>query len=237
MNKTLHFFWFGGAEKSGLIENCIASWKKYLPDFEIKEWNENNFDVRQNKYISEAYDNRRFAFVSDFARFQILERYGGLYFDTDVELLADIHDLLELDGFACRETEKYVAPGLVLWVKEPHNPVMSEMLKKYENLSFINEDGTQNLVTVCVYFTEILKRFGLEDGDSTMRCGDFTVFSKEYFCPLDDLTGVMTKTKNTRAVHLYAKTWMDKSAQRRNRITRVLHRLFGTNAFAFLKRW
>lgn len=87
MNKTIHYFWFGGSPKTRLIEKCIASWHKYFPDFEIKEWNEENFDVRQNEYISQAYDAKKYAFVSDFARFKVLYDEGGLYFDTDVEVV------------------------------------------------------------------------------------------------------------------------------------------------------
>ena len=99
MNKTIHYFWFGGSEKSRTIESCIASWKKFFPDFEIKEWNESNFDVRQNKYISQAYDAKKYAFVSDFARFKILHEQGGLYFDTDVEVIRPFYELLEKDAF------------------------------------------------------------------------------------------------------------------------------------------
>ncbi len=232
MTKTIHYFWFGGAEKGKTIEKCIDSWRKYFPDFEIKEWNETNFDVRQNKYISQAYDAKKYAFVSDFARFKILYEQGGLYFDTDVEVIKPFYELFELSAFAGFETNEYVAPGLVLWAKEPGNEMLGEILETYSELEFINPDGTQNTVTICKYFTELLQNHGLKNDDGTIQTvGSFSVFPKEYFCPFDDLTGVLSKTDKTCAIHWYAKSWMSKKDIIRNRITRILHRFLGVDFF------
>ena len=150
MNKTIHYFWFGGAEKGKVIEKCIASWGEFFPDFEIKEWNESNFDIRQNKYISQAYDAKKYAFVSDFARFKILHEQGGLYFDTDVEVIKHFFEFFELDAFAAFETDEFVAPGIVLWAKEEQNEILSEILDVYSKLEFINPDGSS------VHTTEML---------------------------------------------------------------------------------
>lgn len=232
LNKAIHYFWFGGADKGKVIEKCIASWAKFFPDFEIKEWNETNFDVRQNKYISQAYDAKKFAFVSDFARFKILHEQGGLYFDTDVEVIRAFYDYFELDAFAAFETEEFVAPGLVLWAKEPGNKMLSEILETYSQLEFINPDGSLNTVTICKYFTDTLKKHGLKNDDGTVQqCDSFSVFPREYFCPFDDLTGVMNKTEKTCAIHWYAKSWMSKKDIIRNRITRFLHRYLGVDFF------
>ena len=232
MNKTIHYFWFGGSEKSRTIENCIASWKKFFPDFEIKEWNESNFDVRQNKYISQAYDAKKYAFVSDFARFKILHEQGGLYFDTDVEVVKPFYELLEKEAFVGFETDEFVAPGLVLWAKDKQNEILSEILDVYSKLEFINPDGSYNTVTICRYFTDTLRNHGLKKDDGTVQqCGSFSVFPREYFCPFDDLTGVMNKTKNTCAIHWYAKSWMSRKDIIRNKITRILHRYLGTDFF------
>lgn len=237
MNKTIHYFWFGGNPKSKLIEKCIASWHKYFPDFEIKEWNEENFDIRQNEYISQAYDAKKYAFVSDFARFKVLYDEGGLYFDTDVEVIRPFCDLLEDEAFAAFETEKYIAPGLVLWSKEPGNGIIAEMLADYEKSAFINPDGTQDQATVGVRFTNILENYGIKPDDGTVQiCGSFTLYPREYFCPLDDLTGVMSKTENTCAVHWFAKSWLDKKTVYRSKITRVIHRFFGVDALARFRK-
>ena len=190
MNKTIHYFWFGGNPKSKLIEKCIASWRKYFPDFEIKEWNEDNFDVRQNKYISQAYDAKKYAFVSDFARFKVLYDEGGLYFDTDVEAVRSFYELFESEAFSGFETEKHINPGLVLWAKEPGNEIIKQMLDSYENDAFVNSDGTNNDATVCVRFTDILENYGIKPDDGTVQtCGSFTLYPREYFCPLNDQIG------------------------------------------------
>lgn len=232
MNKTIHYFWFGGNEKSKTIERCITSWKEHFPDFEIKEWNEDNFDVRQNKYISQAYDKKKYAFVSDFARFKILYEQGGLYFDTDVEVIKPFNALLECDAFTGFETEEFVNPGLVLWSKKQKNEMLGEILDTYSQLEFINPDGTQNTVTICKYFTDLLKKYGLKaDNGTVQKVGSFSVFPREYFCPFDDLTGVLNKTENTCAIHWYSKSWMNKRDIIRNRITRILHRFLGVNFF------
>lgn len=232
MNKTIHYFWFGGAEKGKVIEKCIASWGKFFPDFEIKEWNESNFDIRQNKYISQAYDAKKYAFVSDFARFKILHEQGGLYFDTDVEVIKHFFEFFELDAFAAFETDEFVAPGLVLWAKDPGNEILGEILDVYSELEFINSDGSFNTVTICKYFTDLLQKHGLKNDNGTVQKVDsFYVFPREYFCPFDDLTGVMSKTENTCAIHWYAKSWMSKKDIIRNKITRILHRYLGTDFF------
>lgn len=232
MTKTIHYFWFGGAEKGKVIEKCIASWKTFFPDFEIKEWNESNFDVKQNKYISQAYDAKKYAFVSDFARFKILYEQGGLYFDTDVEVVKAFHNLLNLEAFTGFETDAFVNPGLVLWAKEPGNEMLGEILETYSKLEFLNPDGTYNTVTICKYFTSLLQKHGLENDNGTVqKVGSFSVFPRDYFCPFNDLTGVMNKTENTCAIHWYAKSWMSKKDIIRNRITRVLHRFLGVDFF------
>ena len=160
MSKIIHYCWFGGSEKPPIVKKCIDSWKEYFPDFEIMEWNEQNFDIHNNRYVEEAYQSKKYAFVSDVARFYALEKFGGLYFDTDVEVIKDFAPLLDQEAFAGFETDEYINPGLVLWVKEKNNRLMKEMLNYYEGLSFIREDGSFNTTTICIYFTEILKQYG-----------------------------------------------------------------------------
>jgi len=229
MNKTLHYFWFGGNEKPESVMKCIKSWEKYLPDFEIKEWNESNFDVHMNTYISQAYEAKKYAFVSDFARFYILEKYGGLYFDTDVEIIKPIDKLLENDAFAGKENPDFVSPGLVLWVKEPHNPIMREAIEYYETHNFLNENGERIKINVCGIFTGIMKKHGFTPSDVVQVCGGFTIFPPEYFNPFDDATGKLNKTENTYTIHWYSKTWMSKRKILRNKCTRVIHRIFGVD--------
>ena len=110
--KKIHYCWFGKGPKSKLFEKCLASWKKYFPDFEIIEWNEENFDVSSNKYVKEAYENKKWAFVSDYARLKIIYEEGGIYFDTDVEVLKRIPDEILETGYFAKESDNYIATGL-----------------------------------------------------------------------------------------------------------------------------
>lgn len=226
-NKTIHYCWFGGNPKTKTILKCIDSWKKYFPDWEIKEWNEDNFDINCNTYVKQAYEAKKWAFVSDYCRFYVLEQYGGLYFDTDVEVVKSFDDLLNDEAFAGFETDEFVAPGLVMYVKNAGNEIIKQAINYYDNASYLDENGKCSEVTICVIFTEILKKYGFVANGKKQLCGDIVIYPKDYFCPFDDATGVLTKTENTHSIHWYDKTWMSKSKIIRNKITRILHRIFG----------
>ena len=230
-DKTIHYCWFGGSPKPAVVEKCIASWRKFLPDFEIKEWNETNFDVNCCEYVKQAYEAKKYAFVSDYARFYVLEKFGGLYFDTDVEVIKPFDGLFEDEAFAAFETPQFIAPGLVLWVKEPHNPFLQKMIERYHSESFLKSDGQPDLTTICVKFTDELKKHGFEPNNKLQKCAGFTLYPVDYFNPFNDLTGKLTKTENTYAIHWYSKTWMSTSQKIRNKITRILHRFLGTDFF------
>lgn len=236
MVKKIHYCWFGGAKKSPLIIKCIESWKKYFPDFEIIEWNESNFDVNALVYTKQAYEMRLYAFVSDVARFAALYEQGGLYFDTDVEVVKPFDALLENEAFAGMETEKFVNPGLVAWFKQPGNPIAKEMLDHYSAVSFLDENGKRIPGTVCTVFTEIIKKRGFTTENRFQSLDGMVIYPTDYFSPYDDATGKLTKTDNTYAIHWYAKSWMPKRKILRNKITRIIHRIFGKNSLKFLKR-
>lgn len=229
MNKTIHYCWFGKGEKSPIIKKCIQSWRTYFPDWNIVEWNETNCDINAVRYTRQAYDAKKYAFVSDYFRFKVLDEQGGLYFDTDVEVIRSFGSLLDQEAFSGFETEEYVAPGLVLYSKEPNHPIIHEARQWYENHSFLDENGTRIRINVCGMFTEILSSYGLKKNGNLQSCGGMKIFPKEYFCPFDDATGVLTKTQNTFAIHWYAKSWMSKKKIIRNKITRILHRFFGVD--------
>lgn len=218
------------------MQQCIESWKKYFPEFTIKEWNEDCFDINCIPYVRQAYDSKKYAFVSDYVRFWVLYRYGGLYFDTDVEVVKAFGALLEEEAFAGLETEEFVAPGLVLWCREQGNEILKEMLDLYNKTAFIKDDGALNTLTVCVYFTEALRKHGFVSGNTKQKCGAFTIYPIDYFCPFDDLTGLMNVTGNTVSIHWYQKTWMSKKQKFSNRVSRILHRIFGVYFFWNLKQ-
>lgn len=229
MNKTIHYCWFGKAPKSKVILKCIDSWKKFFPDWEIKEWNESNFDVKHNIYVSQAYDCKKWAFVSDYVRFWALDKYGGIYFDTDVEVIRSFDDLLDNEAFAGFETDEFIAPGLVLYAKEPNNKVISATKEYYDNAVFLDENGERIKRNVCGIFTEILNGYGYIPNGKLQSCGGMVLYPKDYFCPFDDATGVLSKTENTYSIHWYDKSWMPMKLKIRNKITRGIHRVFGTD--------
>ena len=212
------------------------SWKRFFPEFEIWRWDESNFDVHCCRYVSEAYDACKWAFVSDYCRFWALEQFGGIYFDTDVEVIRPLDELLELNAFAGFETEKDIAPGLVLYSKEPHNVIIREAKDWYEANPFLDEQGKRIPINVCGVFTNILRQYGFIPNGQLQTCGGLTLFPKEYFCPFDNATGLLHKTENTYTIHWYDKSWIAPSMRLRSRITRFFHRWFGVNCFAPFKR-
>ena len=223
--KIIHYCWFGGNPLPELAIKCIESWKKYLPDYEIKEWNESNFDINCCAYVREAYEAKKWAFVSDYARFWILYQHGGLYFDTDVELIKSIDDLIVKGAFmGCEpwnaapalsdiKTKEAANPGLGLaaapglgLAAAPGLGLYKEVLDAYECDHFtITEKGGPP--TVVERMTKILLRHGLKDDNDIQFIEGIYIYPSEYFCPLDYGTGQMTITENTRSIHHYVASW------------------------------
>ena len=212
--KIIHYCWFGGNPLPPLAEKCIASWKKFLPDYEIKEWNEQNFDVNIIPYTAEAYQAKKYAFVSDYARFWILYHYGGLYFDTDVEVIKPMGSIIAKGAFmGCEQDVKpgkelTVNPGLGLAV-EPRHELYKAILKEYDSFHFLNEDGSNNDKTVVEYVTEILKRHGLKNMPGIQQIEGVKIYPSEYFCPRDTVTKRLHITNNTYTIHHYMASWKD----------------------------
>ena len=212
--RIIHYCWFGKNPLPPLAVKCIESWKKYLPDYEIKEWNEDNFDVNIIPYTQEAYEAKKYAFVSDYARFWILYKYGGLYFDTDVEVIKPLDDIIargpfmgcEKDAMSDGTMALAVAPGLGLGVN-PGLGLYNEMLNLYREIHFVKPDGGFNFKTVVDYTTEELCKYGLQRVNSIQLCAGIWIYPKEYFCPIDYKTNKIHVTNNTRAIHHYAGSW------------------------------
>lgn len=206
--KIIHYCWFGSKPLPELALKCIESWKKYLPDYEIKEWNEQNFDVNIIPYTKEAYQSKKYAFVSDYARFFILYKYGGIYFDTDVEVIKPLNPILDKGPYMGYEKgTELVAPGLGLAV-ELQNSLYKEILQEYEQLHFLNDNGTQNLTTIVVITTNILRKYHLVPNGQFSKIKNITIYPSEYFCPISTMDGKMTITDNTYTIHHYAASWV-----------------------------
>ena len=208
--KVIHYCWFGGNPLPKSAQTCIASWRKYLPDYEIKEWNESNFDVNIIPYTSEAYKAKKYAFVSDYARFWILYKYGGLYFDTDVEVIRNMDDIISKGPFMGCENEAKAGATLAQLGVNPGLGLYGEILNWYNTHHFITWTGVieKNVVDIT---TEILNKNGIEIlDDGILRSSGILIYPKEYFCPKDYITGVMNITDKTKSIHHYSATWLEK---------------------------
>lgn len=214
--KVIHYCWFGRNPLPDFAKKCIDSWRKYFPDYEIKEWNEDNFDVNSIPYTREAYEAKKYAFVSDYARFKILYEEGGLYFDTDVEVIKPMDDIVENGPFMGIEkslatNNSYasgkmgVAPGLGLGAPQGLE-LYREILDYYKSKSYLNE--TQ---TVVGNTTDILRKYGFVDKNEIQSVADLTIYPADVFCPMDSTTGLIEITENSRTIHHYTASWRDKS--------------------------
>ena len=233
--KIIHYCWFGGKPLPRSAEKCIASWKKYLPGYEVKRWDESNCDVNAIPYTREAYAACKYAFVSDYARFWILYHYGGVYFDTDVEVIRPIDDIINRGGFLGVESNRNgiytVNPGLGFAATQG-TAVIGEMVNLYSTFLFINTDGASDLKNIVEITTDYLSSKGLQNTDEIQDCCGFTIYPKDYFCPIDYDTRELKITENTRTIHHYAESWVPRSTRFKN----ALSRLFGKRFMSCLVR-
>lgn len=233
--KTIHYCWFGGKPKPKSVLRCIDSWKKYCLDYEIKEWNEQNFDVNWIPYTRDAYQAGKYAFVSDVARFWVLYHEGGVYFDTDVEVIRPIDTLIERGPFMGWERADsfgniYVAPGLGLAAPKGF-PLYQEILDEFAKLSYYLENGKWNTYTMIPMVTDLLKGKGLQIDGSLQTIDGLTIYPADYLCPMDSLTGKITKTNNSYTIHHYSMSWLPKQTQWRVKMMRKIRKWL--NLFAF----
>ncbi|MEE0979447.1 MAG: glycosyltransferase [Muribaculaceae bacterium] len=210
--KVIHYCWFGGNPLPPLALKCIESWKRYLPDYEIVQWDESNFDVNAIKYTSQAYEAKKYAFVSDYARFKILYEHGGIYFDTDVEVIKNMDQIIAAGPFMGREKPRVpgtllVAAGLGLGATVGMS-FYREVLNHYENIEFLNPDGTQNQITVVQHVTSLLVKKGLKYAPEIQEVAGMKIYPDPYFCPLNYYTKKMEITPESVSIHWYDASWM-----------------------------
>ena len=208
--KIISYCWFGNNPLPNKVEKCIESWKKFCPDYEIIQWNESNYDVNKIPYIRDAYKEKKWAFVSDYARLDIVNQIGGIYLDTDVELVKNLDFMLEQEAFfALEKGNCNIATGLGFGA-EPDNIHLKKQMEIYENSSFYKADGSLNLKACPVISTEYFEQLGFEKKDVIQRFEGCTIYPSEYFCPMD-FNGNMKRTDNTVGIHWYDATWLDES--------------------------
>ncbi len=253
--KIIHYCWFGGKPLPDEAKKCIASWERYFPDYEIKEWNETNYDLNCCAYVKEAYNAKKWAFVSDYARFDILYKYGGLYFDTDVEVISSMEDLIENGSFIGLESgnlyaladgsvlnsdgnivdDVKVAPGLGL-AAVPGLQLYKEIIDLYKKRHFILSDGSQDVKTVVDFVTEIFLKNKIKVCKGIGYCDGICVYPVDYFCPKDYKTGVLNITKNTRSIHHYTASWITPTVKKILKYDNKCKDIFGVKIGMFVSR-
>lgn len=205
--KIIHYCWFGGKEKPDSVKQCIKSWEKYCPDYEIKEWNESNFNLNANNYCREAYEAKKWAFVADYVRLKVLEKYGGIYMDTDVELVKPLDKLLHYSAFMCFEEKNSISIGTL--GSEKDSQVIKDFLREYTNRHFKKNDGTFDMITNLKIITPILvQKYGLTlNGEKQVLNPAILVLPMESFIAKDFLTGWIIADDTTYAIHHYEASW------------------------------
>ena len=229
--KKIHYCWFGGKPLNKLGKKCLKSWKKYFPDYEIIQWDESNFNINCCQYVKKAYEARKWAFVSDYARYKILYEQGGIYFDTDVEVIKSFGDILLNGAFmGCENPDIQegiaVNPGLGC-AATPGLMFYREILDDYEKSSFYNQDGSLNLYTIVQRTTDLLKKHGLQNTIEIQQAAGITIYPTEYFCPINMKSGELKITNNTYSIHRFAASWEKKENIIRGKVYRLIYRIFG----------
>lgn len=224
--KIIHYCWFGGKSKPEEFNKYLESWKRYCPNYEIKEWNESNFDLNANDYCREAYEAKKWAFVADYARLKVLEKYGGIYMDTDVELIRSLDKLLHYNAFMCFEEKNSISIGTL--GSEKNSPVIKDFLSEYTNRHFKKNDGTFNMITNLKIITPILvQKYGLTlNGEKQVLNPNILILPMESFIAKDFLTGWIVADDTTYAIHHYEASWYSEEERKYMLLHRYYSRIY-----------
>lgn len=205
--KVIHYCWFGKSELPETVKRCIKSWRVACPDYEIKRWDESNYNVNKNSYTQSAYRSKKWAFLTDYARLDILDKEGGVYLDTDVKLIKSLTPLLQNGAFMSFEQKGRINTGIG-FACEPGNSIIEENKKYYEERSFLDKNG-KFIPELCVKITtKILIEHGLNyKSDSVQRLNGITIYPSTYFSPKKMGTNKVQLTTDTYGIHLFASSW------------------------------
>ena len=204
--KIIHYCWFGGNPLPEMALHCIASWKKYCPDYEIIEWNESNFDLNYNAYVREAFEAKKWAFITDVVRLHVLTEYGGIYMDTDVEVLKSLDCLLNYEAVSGFESDTMIPTGLMACMKG--QPLFLELLHEYDDIHFKNDDGTLDTTTNVTRITNTCNKYGFEANNTLQTVCGFTLLPNDYLCPKNPDTLETHITERTLTIHHFDGSWL-----------------------------
>lgn len=223
--KKIHYCWFGRNPLPELAMKCIESWKKYCPDYEIIEWNEKNFDLTCNKYVRQAYECKKWAFITDYVRLYAMVTQGGIYMDTDVEVLKNLDIFLNHKAFSGFERENAIPTGIMAC--EKNFPLFKELLHDYKEKSFIKENGEMDLTTNVTTITNICLNHGLKLNNQEQTIDNFTLYPKEVFCPKSYETGRIECTEKTYTIHHFSGSWHTEKEKKIENFERKLLNKYG----------
>lgn len=238
--KKIHYVWLGGNEKPQSFLRFLQTWKKFCPDYEIIEWNENNFDIQSSLYARQAYEQKKYAFVSDYIRVKVLYEEGGVYLDTDVELVRSLDDLLSEQFVISFENDAYVETAILL--SEPKHPYVKTLLDYYDSIPFLLPNGKCDITPPApMRFTYFLQRdYGMKLYNSFQELSDgnhsLTLLTRDCFAPKDYTTKKLEMTEQTYAIHHFDATWASKAMKTQDKLLLFVRRLFGRRAFAWFTR-
>ena len=249
--KIIHYVWVGDPnKKSQLFYKCLESWKKYCPDWEIREWNESNVDIDKSLYAKEAYSLKKYGFVPDYIRAKILYDCGGVYLDTDVELTKSLNDLIENDFLISFENEVHLETAVLGSCKgHPFAKMMTDFYISYPYII----DGKPDFTPSTPIWTNFLKKYyGLKLKNSYQKLSllpeykdkvsedelskTVTILPRDYFCPLNYTTKELKKTENTYAIHYFDASWFSKKFSKREKFLKCLYKIFGKKIFSFFTK-
>lgn len=238
--KIIHYCWFGRNKQSDDMVNCISSWKKFCPDYEIIEWNEDNFDINSNRFVREAYENKKWAFITDYVRLFVLNEYGGIYLDSDVEIIKPIDKFLTHRAFSGFEDNNLIPTGLM--ASEKKHPWIVELLDYYYDRPFVECDGSLNTTPNTKIITEISKhRFGFSQHNPNNNINlvvlkdDINLYPWFVFCPKSHLDGKIRITDDSYAIHHFAGSWLSPKQRLTKKLIKAFVFLFGRNSYEYIK--
>ncbi|WP_209391134.1 glycosyltransferase family 32 protein [Chryseobacterium sp. RR2-3-20] len=232
--KIIHYCWFGGKELPDLAKKCIESWKKHLPEYEIKEWNESNFDLDLYPFTRQAYDSKKFAYVTDVVRLYVLKKEGGVYLDSDVEMLKPLDDFLHHAAFSGFEDNNVVPTGIM--ASEKNSIWATEMLSYYDGKSFLDANGNPILETNVVVITNLMKDKGFVMDNTFQEISNYIAFyPSDVFCPKSHATGELLLTKKSVCIHHFAGSWLPIDIKFRKKLAGFFRKTIGNKLYNKLR--
>lgn len=232
--KIIHYCWFGVNPINSLAKNCIESWKKYCPDFEIRKWDESSFDICSNKFVEDAYRAKKYAFVSDYVRLYATYKYGGIYMDTDVEVVKPLDTFLKHQAFSGFEDEMTLPTGIMGC--EQGFPLFRTFLCDYDKLKFVDDSEYCISITNVVLITKILKEHGIKLNNQFQIIDGMALYPKDYFCPKDYQTGLINMTCNTYTIHHFSGSWLPQKFLWEKQIKDRIKAIVGLNGIELIRK-